>query len=107
MKSSLSASTPLRLAVLVALGAVATAASAQSLVNARVLGAQPVVEQVPVQECGRYGNQPSGAGAAVGAVTGGLIGSQIGRGNGHIAGAILGALGGAVLGNTAEAYNNG
>lgn len=97
--------TPLRLTVLAALGVAATAASAQSLVTARVLGAQPVVEQVPVQECG-YG-RPSGAGAGIGAITGGLIGSQIGRGNGHIAGAILGALGGAVLGNTAEAYGNG
>ncbi len=107
MKSSNSVLTPSRLAVLVALGVAATAVHAQSMVTVRVLGAQPVVEQVPVQECGRYGNQPSGAGAAVGAVTGGLIGSQIGKGSGHIAGAILGALGGAVLGNTAEAYNNG
>ena len=101
----LTAATPVRLALLAALGVAATAAHAQSMVTARVLGAQPVVEQVPVQECGP--NRASGTGAAVGAVTGGLIGSQIGRGNGHIAGAILGALGGAVLGNTAEAYNNG
>ena len=107
MKSSLSVATPVRLAVLAAMGFAATAASAQSMVTARVLGAQPVVEQVPVQDCGPYGHRPSGAGAAVGAVTGGLIGSQIGKGSGHIAGAILGALGGAVLGNTAEAYNNG
>ena len=107
MKSLKSIVTPLRLAVLAALGVAAVGAHAQSMVNARVLGAQPVVEQVPVQECGRYGNQPSGVGAAVGAVSGGLIGSQIGKGSGHIAGAILGALGGAVLGNTAEAYNNG
>ena len=107
MKSSPTVVTPLRLVVLAALGVAATAASAQSMVTARVLGAQPVLEQVPVQECGPYGNRPSGAGAAVGAVTGGLIGSQIGKGNGHIAGAILGALGGAVLGNTAETYNNG
>ena len=105
MKSPLTAATPVRLALLAALGVAATAANAQSMVTARVLGAQPVVEQVPVQECGP--NRASGTGAAVGAVTGGLIGSQIGRGNGHIAGAILGALGGAVLGNTAEAYNNG
>ena len=105
MKIPLTAATPVRLALLAALGVAATAANAQSMVTARVLGAQPVVEQVPVQECGP--NRASGTGAAVGAVTGGLIGSQIGRGNGHIAGAILGALGGAVLGNTAEAYNNG
>ena len=105
MKCPLTAATPVRLALLAALGVAATAANAQSMVTARVLGAQPVVEQVPVQECGP--NRASGTGAAVGAVTGGLIGSQIGRGNGHIAGAILGALGGAVLGNTAEAYNNG
>ena len=105
MKSPLTAATPVRLALLAALGVAATAANAQSMVTARVLGAQPVVEQVPVQECGP--NRASGTGAAVGAVTGGRIGSQIGRGNGHIAGAILGALGGAVLGNTAEAYNNG
>lgn len=107
MKSLSSVLTPLRLTVLAALGLASVAANAQSMVNARVLGAQPVVEQVPVQDCGRYGNRPSGAGAAVGAVTGGLIGSQVGKGSGHIAGAILGALGGAVLGNTAEAYNNG
>ena len=92
MKSLKSIVTPLRLAVLAALGVAAVGAHAQSMVNARVLGAQPVVEQVPVQECGRYGNQPSGVGAAVGAVSGGLIGSQIGKGSGHIAGAILGAL---------------
>jgi uncharacterized protein YcfJ len=107
MKSSPSVVTPFRLALLAALGVAATAAHAQSMVTARVLGAQPVVEQVPVQECGPYGNRPTGGGAAIGAVTGGLIGSQIGKGSGHIAGAILGALGGAVLGNTAEAYNNG
>ena len=107
MKSSSSVVTPLRLAVLAAVGLASLAAHAQSMVTARVLGAQPVVEQVPVQDCGPYGHRPSGAGAAVGAVTGGLIGSQIGKGSGHIAGAILGALGGAVLGNTAEAYNNG
>lgn len=84
----------------------ATAASAQQMVNARVLSATPVAESVPVQGCtpGAYG-PPSGAGAGVGAVVGGLIGSQVGKGNGHIAGAILGALGGAVLGNTAEAHN--
>ena len=107
MKSSTSSAFAVRLAVLAALGVAATAAQAQSMVNARVLGAQPVVEQVPVQDCGPYGRPTSGAGAGVGAVTGGLIGSQIGKGNGHIAGAILGAIGGAFLGNTAEAYNNG
>ena len=100
-----SAVTPLRLATLAVLGLAAFGASAQSMVTARVLSAQPVVEQVPVQDCGRYGGQPSGAGAAVGALTGGLIGSQVGKGNGHIAGAILGAIGGALLGNTAEASN--
>lgn len=95
--------TPLRLAVLAALGVAATTAGAQNLVNARVLAAQPVVEQVPVQDCNGYGGRTSGAGSAVGAVTGGLIGSQLGKGSGHIAGAILGALGGAMLGNAAEA----
>ncbi len=95
--------TPFRLAVLAVLGAAATAAGAQSMVTARVLSSQPVVEQVPVQDCGPYGGRTSGAGAGIGAVTGGLIGSQLGKGSGHIAGAILGALGGALLGNTAEA----
>jgi len=95
--------TPFRLAMLAVLGAAATTAGAQPMVTARVLSAQPVVEQVPLQDCGAYGGRQSGAGAAVGAVTGGLIGSQLGRGSGHIAGAILGALGGALLGNTAEA----
>lgn len=84
----------------------ASAASAQQMVNARVLSATPVAESVPVQGCapGAYG-PPSGAGAGVGAVVGGLIGSQMGKGNGHIAGTILGVLGGALLGNTAEAHN--
>jgi len=102
-----SAVTTFRLAVLCALGVAATAASAQSMVTARVLSAQPVVEQVPVSDCGPYGARPSGAGAAVGALTGGLIGSQLGKGSGHIAGAVLGALGGAFLGNTAEAAQYG
>lgn len=98
--------TSIRLTMWAALGLAASAASAQSMVTARVLSAQPVVEQVPVQDCGPYGAQPSGAGAAVGALTGGLIGSQLGRGNGHIAGTILGVIGGAILGNTAEAVND-
>ena len=62
MKSPLTAATPVRLALLAALGVAATAANAQSMVTARVLGAQPVVEQVPVQECGP--NRASGTGAA-------------------------------------------
>ena len=86
----------------------AAAASAQPLVTARVLSAQPVWEPVPVSDCAPgYGGQPSGAGAGVGAVMGGLIGSQMGKGSGHIAGAILGALGGAMLGNVAEAQQRG
>ena len=102
-----SAVTLFRLAVLCALGTAATTAGAQSMVTARVLSAQPVVEQVPVSDCGPYGAPPSGAGAAVGALTGGLIGSQLGKGSGHIAGAVLGALGGAFLGNAAEATQYG
>jgi len=94
---------PFRIAALAALGVAATAASAQPLVTARVLAAQPVVQQVPVADCAPYGAPPTGAGAAVGALTGGLIGSQMGRGNGHIAGAMLGAIGGAIVGNAAEA----
>ena len=101
-----SAVTLFRLAVLCALGTAATTAGAQSMVTARVR-AQPVVEQVPVSDCGPYGAPPSGAGAAVGALTGGLIGSQLGKGSGHIAGAVLGALGGAFLGNAAEATQYG
>ena len=57
-----SAVTTFRLAALCALGVAATAASAQSMVTARVLSAQPVVEQVPVSDCGPYGAPPSGAG---------------------------------------------
>lgn len=102
-----SAVTLFRLAVLCALGTAATTAGAQSMVTARVLSAQPVVEQVPVSDCGPYGAPSSGAGAAVGALTGGLIGSQLGKGSGHIAGAVLGALGGAFLGNAAEATQYG
>ena len=103
---------PFRLAALTALGLAAMAAQAQPaggppMVNARVLSAQPMVQQVPVSNCGPYGGQPSGAGAAVGAVTGGLVGSQLGRGNGNIAGAILGAVGGAFLGNSVEASQSG
>ena len=85
------------------LGLVATAAQAQQLVTARVLAAEPVMQQVPVSNCGGYGAQPSGAGAAMGALTGGLIGSQMGRGAGHAAGAVFGALAGAFLGNSVEA----
>lgn len=101
--------TPLRLAALAALGVAAGAASAQQQPAdmARVLAVQPAMQQVPVSDCGPYGRQPTGAGAAVGAVTGGLIGSQLGGGNGHIAGAILGAVGGAMVGNAAEASQPG
>lgn len=103
---------PFRLAVLTALGLAAMTAGAQPaggppMVNARVLSVQPMMQQVPVSNCGPYGGQPSGAGAAVGAVTGGLVGSQLGRGNGNIAGAILGAVGGAFLGNSVEASQSG
>lgn len=93
----------LRWAGLAVLALVATAAQAQQLVTARVLAAEPVMQQVPVSNCGGYGAQPSGAGAAVGALTGGLIGSQMGRGAGHAAGAVFGALAGAFLGNSVEA----
>jgi uncharacterized protein YcfJ len=99
--------TPLRLAVLVTLGVAATAASAQQMVNARVLSSTPLWEQVPVTDCAPGYGQPSGGGAAIGAVTGGLIGSQLGKGSGHVAGAILGALGGAMVGNAAEAHSRG
>lgn len=82
----------------------AAGASAQTLVNARVLSATPIYESVPVTRCTpTYGNAPSGAGAAVGALMGGLVGSQIGSGSGAIAGTILGTVGGAFLGNAAEA----
>ncbi|MFV0680668.1 glycine zipper 2TM domain-containing protein [Ottowia sp.] len=94
---------PLRWIGLAALGLAATAAQAQTMVTARVLSTEPVVQQVPVSDCGPYGAQPTGAGAAVGAITGGLIGSQFGHGGGHAVGALLGAVGGAILGNTAEA----
>ena len=92
-----------------ALTLAAAGVSAQPMVTARVLSAQPIWEQVPVSDCapGGYGGRPSGAGAGVGAVMGGLIGSQMGSGSGHIAGAILGALGGAMLGNAAEATQRG
>ena len=89
---------------------VAGTATAQPMVNARVLSSTPVWEQVPVSDCGAgaYGiPQTSGGGAGIGAVMGGLIGSQMGRGSGHIAGAILGAVGGAMLGNVAEASQRG
>ena len=95
-----------RCAALLAVGLLAGAtAGAQGVVNARVLSATPLVENVPVQDCGAYGGagRPSGAGTAVGALVGGLLGSQLGSGSGHIAGAILGTVGGAMLGNAADA----
>ncbi len=96
-----------RAALALSMGLLAAgAASAQTMVNARVLSSTPVWEQVPVSDCrGAYPGavRPSGPGTAVGAVVGGLIGSQLGRGSGHIAGAILGTVGGALLGNAAEA----
>lgn len=99
-----------RSTALLALGmAAAGAAHAQAMVNARVVSSTPVVEQVPVSDCGgaygRGGVRPSGPGTAVGALVGGLIGSQMGGGAGHIAGAILGTVGGAMLGNAADATN--
>ncbi|WOP15431.1 glycine zipper 2TM domain-containing protein [Ottowia sp. SB7-C50] len=97
-----------RSTALLALGmAAAAAAHAQAMVNARVVSSTPVMEQVPVSDCGGYGRgvRPSGPGTAVGALVGGLIGSQMGGGAGHIAGAILGTVGGAMLGNAADASN--
>ena len=80
-----------RAALALSMGLLAAgAASAQTMVNARVLSSTPVWEQVPVSDCrGAYPGavRPSGPGTAVGAVVGGLIGSQLGRGSGHIAGA--------------------
>ena len=110
-RTSSSGSSRLVVAGLAAAAAVAAAPAALAqtpMVNARVLSATPVTQQVPVRACapGGYGGT-SGAGAAIGAVTGGLIGSQFGRGNGHAVGAIVGALGGAMLGNTAEAQQRG
>lgn len=95
-----------RCAALLAVGLLAGAtAGAQGVVNARVLSATPLAENVPVQDCGAYGGagRPSGAGTAVGALVGGLLGSQLGSGSGHIAGAILGTVGSAMLGNAADA----
>jgi uncharacterized protein YcfJ len=91
-----------RLAVLAALGIAAAAQAQQPMVRARVLSAQPVMQQVPVSDC--RAQQPTGGGAAVGALAGGLAGSQIGQGhNGQIAGTMIGAIGGAILGNAVEA----
>jgi uncharacterized protein YcfJ len=87
---------------LTVLAAAVSAHAQQALVTARVLSAQPVVQQVPVSDCG--GGRPNGGGAAVGALAGGLAGSQIGRGhNGQIASTMIGAIGGAILGNAVEA----
>ncbi|HMN20854.1 MAG TPA: glycine zipper 2TM domain-containing protein [Ottowia sp.] len=98
-------------AITLALAAVlaATGAQAQATVNARVLAATPVYENVPVQQCAPagYGGYTNGAGAAIGALLGGLIGSQFGSGSGHAAGAVLGTIGGAFLGNAAEAQQRG
>ena len=94
-----------RTALVLGLGALAAAAAgAQGLVNARVLSAAPVWQQVPVSDCGPNPGavRPGGAGTALGALVGGLLGSQVGSGNGRIAGAMLGTVGGALLGNAAE-----
>lgn len=96
-----------RTALVLGMGVLAaTAASAQSMVTARVLASTPVWAPVPVQDCGgAYGAgvRPSGVGTVMGALVGGLLGSQLGRGSGHIAGAMLGTVGGAMLGNSADA----
>lgn len=95
-----------KIALLSALLAVATAASAQE--QGRVLSATPVLQQVaiPQQVCGNEtvysGNRNSGAGAVMGAIAGGAAGNAIGRGNGRAAATALGVIGGAVLGNQIE-----
>lgn len=86
---------------------VAPGAWAQSLVNARVLGATPVYQAVPVTQCAPAYAQTSGAGAFIGSVLGAALGSQFGSGGGHFAGAAVGAVGGALLGNAAEAQQEG
>lgn len=94
-----------RTALVLAWGALAAAAAgAQGMVNARVLSANPVWQQVPVSDCGPNPGavRPGGAGTALGALVGGLLGSQVGGGSGRIAGAMLGTVGGALLGNAAE-----
>ena len=95
-----------KIAILSALVAVATVASAQE--QGRVLSATPVTQQVgiPQQVCGNEtvysGNRNSGAGAVMGAIAGGAAGNAIGKGSGRAAATAIGVIGGAVLGNQIE-----
>lgn len=95
-----------KIAIFVAMAAIATVASAQE--QGRVLSATPIVQQVgiPQQVCGNEtvysGNRTSGAGAVMGAIAGGAAGNAIGGGSGRAAATAIGLIGGALIGNQIE-----
>ena len=82
-------------------------------VDARVLAATPVYQQVqvarPRQECRQVPADNAGnhvAGTLIGGALGGLVGNQFGRGSGNAAMTALGAVAGAVAGNSVAAQND-
>lgn len=82
-------------------------------VDARVLAATPVYQQVqvarPRRECRQVPADNTGnhvAGTLIGGAVGGLVGNQFGRGSGNAAMTALGAIAGAVAGNSVAAQND-
>lgn len=92
----------------------AQAAEQVQYVEAPVLSARPVYQQVqvarPRQECQQVQADTSGnhvAGTLLGGALGGLVGNQFGRGTGNAAMTALGAVGGALAGNAVAAQGDG
>lgn len=82
-------------------------------VDATVLGATPVYQQVqvarPRRECRQVPADNTGnhvAGTVIGGALGGLVGNQFGRGSGNAAMTALGAVAGAVAGNSVASQND-
>lgn len=107
---------------LAALAVASSTAYAESFSDrARVIGARPVVEHIPVsrEECWNdrvrgYEERrvtrtdtgaPIGAGTVLGAIVGGVAGHQVGRGRGNDAATVGGAIVGGLLGNQYDRQN--
>lgn len=87
-------------------------AEAVSYVEAPVLSATPIYQQVqvarPRQECRQVVSQGHPvAGTLIGAALGGLVGNQFGRGSGNAAMTAAGAVAGAMAGNSVGAQSGG
>jgi len=86
--------------------------------TARVVDAQPIIEQQARQEChtetvqvqqqaqGAAQGGPDYTGAAIGGVAGGVIGNQVGGGNGKTVATALGAVVGALTGFNMQNQQN-